>query len=260
MIILLHSSKTMRSPNGDGRRLRLPALLDRAARLAEYLKTLSPPRLEKIMELSPALAEKTHALLQAWTPGPDGLAPALDSFSGDIYSGLQVSELTRAERGYADETLFILSGLYGALRPEDGICPYRLEMGYRLPDPPFRSLPKFWSDSIAACLPSAGPVVNLAAAEYSQTVTRYLDPARLVTPKFLTLSPKTGQPAFVVVHAKIARGAYARWLLQERIRRVEELAGFSLIGYRPAPELSSPSEPVFVAEEFQGKGLSVRLK
>jgi cytoplasmic iron level regulating protein YaaA (DUF328/UPF0246 family) len=62
------------------------------------------------------------------------------------------------------------------------------------------------------------------------------------------------------VHAKIARGAFARWLIAERVRGVgDELAGFRDLGYAYNPARSTPREPAFVCEEFAGKGLSVRL-
>ena len=258
MIILLHSSKTMKSLPQPG--LRQPCLLDHARTLDASLKTLTPAELAKAMQLSPALAQKTHDLIAAWTDDPAAQTPAVDSFIGDIYSGLHANDLPPADRDYADETLRILSGLYGILRPYDGICPYRLEMGYKLPDPRFSSLYTYWGDAIAQCLPPDGPIVNLAAVEYSQTVTRYVDPARVVAPRFLTVSPKTGTPEFVVVHAKIARGAFARWLITHRITDPSEITGFDEIGYKYEESLSGEEGPTFVAETFEGKGLSIRLQ
>jgi uncharacterized protein len=258
MIILIHSSKTMRH-SGSGTRLRQPVLIDKARRLHTYLLTLSPEQLGRVMSISPALAEKTHALIAEWTAEPERQSLAIDSFTGDIYSGLHANDLPPDDREYADKVLRILSGLYGILRPYDGISPYRLEMGYKLPDPTFASLYAYWGDSIAATLPADGVVVNLAAEEYSQVVTRYIDPARVAAPRFLTVSPKTGQPVFVVVHAKIARGAFARWLITQRIEVVSDLSGFDDLGYHFAAELSSPESPTFVCETFGGKGLSIRL-
>jgi uncharacterized protein len=260
MIILLHSSKTMRQPSSGLVQPRPPQLLEKAQRLDTYLKTLSPAQLAKIMSISPALAQKTQELIAAWTSEPEEQSLAIDSFAGDIYSGLHANDLSPAERDYADQVLRILSGLYGILRPYDGIYPYRLEMGYKLPDPAFGSLYSFWGDAIAACLPGEGPIVNLAAAEYSQTVTRFVDAARIITPRFLTVSPKTGEPAFVVVHAKIARGAFARWLITSRIQDVSALPQFEDLGYRYTSDLSTAGSPAFVCETFQGKGLSIRLQ
>lgn len=260
MIILLHSSKTMRSSPDKDVRLREPQLLEKAKRLDTYLKTLSATQLTKIMSISPSLAEKTHALIAAWTAESEQQSLALDSFVGDIYSGLHANDLSPADRDYADQTLYILSGLYGIIRPYDGICPYRLEMGYKLPDPAFASLYTYWGESIAACLPNTGPIVNLAAVEYAQTVTPFVDAARIVVPKFLTISPKTGEPTFVVVHAKVARGAFARWLIRNRTTDIATLTQFDDLGYRFAQDLSSANSPTFVCETFGGKGRSIRLQ
>jgi uncharacterized protein len=259
MIILLHTSKTMRRSPGSSSPARQPCLLDRAQELAEYLKTISPGQLQKSMSLSPDLAVKTHALLAEWTSDSESQSLAIDSFKGDIYSGLHANDLPQADRDYADQVLFILSGLYGVIRPYDGICPYRLEMGYKLPDPRFSNLYKYWGDSITSCLPAEGPIVNLAADEYSKTVIPFVEADRIVAPRFLTVSPKTGKPAFVVVHAKIARGAFARWLIANRIQGISELAHFDEIGYSYDQVLSSPKNPAFVCETFEGKGLSIRL-
>jgi uncharacterized protein len=257
VIILMHSSKTMRTPASGTRPTGRPALLERAAELVAYLRTLSPRQLAKVMSVSADLAERTRDEYARWSTAPRDQAPAAESFVGDIYSGLRVDSFTAADRRYADAHLRILSGLYGILRPFDGICPYRLELGYRLPPGPYANLYTFWGTAIAEQLP-AGRIVNLAAAEYSRVVLRHVDAQRVVTPKFLTVDPKSGQPRFVTVHAKIARGAFARWLVTKRVKD-KDVAGFDDIGYAYDEALSSPAEPVFVCREFGGKGLSVRL-
>jgi cytoplasmic iron level regulating protein YaaA (DUF328/UPF0246 family) len=257
VIVLIHSSKSMRAGgDGDPSAVRgTPALLDRAVDLIEYLRTLTPARLAKAMGLSADLAAKTHATLAAWTTDPGAQLPAIDAFLGDIYSGLQVATLTPADRAYAHDHLRVLSGLYGIVRACDGIRPYRLEMGYRLPEPRYASLYRYWGSSIADQLPPTGPIVNLAAVEYSRAVLPAVDPSRVVTPKFLTKD--SGAPTFVTVHAKIARGAFARWIVAHRGRK--DLTEFAELGYRLDAALSTPREPCFVCTDFGGKGLSVRL-
>jgi cytoplasmic iron level regulating protein YaaA (DUF328/UPF0246 family) len=260
VIILMHSSKTMRPPTSGVEPGGVPVMLDRAEELVAFLRTLSPRRLAKIMNVSADLAAKTRDQYAGWSPEPDRQSPAAATFVGDIYSGLRVDSFTSADRAYADAHLRILSGLYGILRPFDGISPYRLEMGYRLPPGPYASLYRFWGASIAERLPASGRIVNLAANEYSRTVLPHVDPARVVTPRFLTRDPASKRPKFVVVHAKIARGAFARWLVTERVADTEDaIRRFADIGYRYDAALSDPGEPTFVCREFGGKGLSVRL-
>jgi cytoplasmic iron level regulating protein YaaA (DUF328/UPF0246 family) len=250
----------MRPPAEDSKITQVPGLLDKTKVLSTYLKTVPIEQIAKAMHVSPKLAEKTHALAASWTDKTNQQRATIDSFIGDIYSGLRVPEWTDADREYADKTLRILSGLYGILCPLDGIYPYRLEMGYKLPDQHFSNLYKFWGDTIAATLPKKLPIINLAAMEYSKVITDYVDTSRIITPAFLTLHPKTHEPTFVVVHAKIARGAFARWLIKERITDTKILPSFSDLGYIYDKDLSSVGAPAFICQSFGGIGLSVRLK
>ena len=279
MLILLHTSKTMRPTTAhQNYALREPSLAKESVTLSAYLKSLTVQQVQKTMALSSTKADQTYNLIQNFDPKHPTL-PALDIFLGDIYSGLQASSFTQADRDYTNNNkLFILSGLYGVLKPIDQIQPYRLEMGYRLPgnthdpsQPNITSLYEFWGDKIAKQLPKSQPIINLSAVEYTKAVLPYITGTKtikpleghenttIITPKFLTVSPKTGEPTFVTVHAKIARGAFARWLIQQRIEDLNKLKDFNEIGYKYVPELSSIEQPVFVAKEFKGLGLSVRL-
>ncbi len=236
-----------------------PALITKAQELADYTKTLSVKQLEECMQFSNTMAIKTHAILQEWNTDPATARPAIDSFLGDIYSGLQVQSLSSEDREYANSHLYILSGLYGVLRALDGIHPYRLEMGYKLPDEPYKNLYHYWAEALAAQLPNKQSIINVSAVEYTKAVLPHLPTAQIITPKFLTISAKTCKPTFVTVHTKIARGAFARWLIVHRIPSINQLPDFSDLGYKYDAQLSTDTEPVYICESFQGLGLSVRL-
>ncbi len=236
-----------------------PALIEKAKELRKYLLTLNPEQLMTSMKISRLLAEKVSLEYKDWNTDLVSQSAAVDAFLGDIYSGLQVKNWSESDRMFAQEHLRILSGLYGVLKPNDGIMPYRLEMGYRLPEESYKNLYKFWGSDIAEQLPQNGWIINLAAVEYSQTVTKFIDLGRFITPSFLTVSQKTGQPTFVTVHTKIARGAFANWMIKNRITSSSKLVEFCDLGYEFNPELSTASVPVFVCKTFGGLGLSVRL-
>ncbi|MES2876625.1 MAG: YaaA family protein [Patescibacteria group bacterium] len=258
LTILLHSSKTMRPAPASKDSPQSPGLMARATKLSDHLRSLTVEDIRTCMQLSPVKAEQTHQLIQSWTDDYAVQRPAIDAFLGDIYSGLQVQSFSDQDREYANDHLLILSGLYGGLRALDSIYPYRLEMGYKLPQKEFANLYAFWGDSIAKLIPAKNLVINLSAVEYTKAVLPYID-NQVITPKFLTISKKTGEPTFVTVHAKIARGAFAHWLITNRIQTQRKLVEFSELGYRYDSPLSTAQEPVFVCEEFKGLGLSVRL-
>ena len=260
MIIVIHTSKTMRpAPEVPELGLGVPCLLDQAKELQTSLRSLTVDEIQDMMHVSGSLAETTHTLTSSWTTRVASQRAVIDSFLGDVYSGLQVGMWTAEDRQYANEKMRILSGLYGILRPLDGIFPYRFEMGYKIPRTSFGGAYAFWGDLIARTIPSNEIVLNLSAVEYGKVVTKYIDRARIITPRFLTMSLKTGKPTFVVVHAKIARGAFAGWVVRDRIDTPDRLKEFSEIGYHYNAALSTPQEPVFVCEIFGGLGLSVRL-
>lgn len=258
-IILIHSSKTMRADFAITSESQTPVLLDKATTLAAYVANLSPKQLEKPMHLSPILAVKTHKVMNNWQADKAPQLLAIDAFLGDIYSGLRAAELTPEQRDYANDHLYILSGLYGVLKPLDGIMPYRLEMGYRFNDEPFTNLYSFWGCEIANALPVDKLIVNLSALEYTKAVIPYLENRTVISPRFLTRDPKTREPKFVVVHAKIARGAFARWMICNKIERAVQLTTFTDLNYTFDSSLSTATEPMFVCETFGGLGLSVRL-
>jgi cytoplasmic iron level regulating protein YaaA (DUF328/UPF0246 family) len=256
LTILLHSSKTMVSVP-PSRELTTPVFLAQSEELTDYLQELTIEQYQKTMHISAQLAAEVEDLFLSRLEMP--LSAAAETFRGDIYSGLRALEWNNDEKDFAQKHLKILSGLYGVLRPYDAIQPYRLELGYHLPDEPYKDLYNYWSDRIAETLPSDGPIINVTSDEYAKVVLPFLDPSRIITPVFLTQKETGKEPVFVVVHSKIARGAYARWLIRRGQPTVDGLEKFDDLGYVYDAERSSPSQPVYVCQQFGGIGLSQRL-
>jgi len=236
--------------------LGVPQLLPRAEELAAMWRSDSLADIQSRMKISATKANEVQQLFAKWSTQPASQVPAIDAFIGDIYSGLQTHTLTADDRTHAHRHMLILSGLYGGLRACDGITPYRLEMGYKLPNG--SGMYTYWGDAIAALLPvDAHVIVNLSAVEYTKALLPYTN-ATIITPKFLTVSAKTGKPTFVTVHTKIARGAFAHWLITQRIQDSSQLKQFIDLGYQYNATQSTPTEPVFICRTFGGLGLSVR--
>lgn len=245
MIILINSSKTMVAAPGS-EPLQRPALLRQAKELQETLKTLSAADLRKRMHLSADLAEATAALIARWNTRPKQQTAAIDAFRGDIYRGLLAETLTEQQRVYANETLRILSGLYGILRPFDGIMPYRLELMYPIAPNGYSSLYDFWGKAIAKTLPKQGMIVNLASEEYFRAIERFVDNKRVIEPQFLSRMTPDEEPKFVAVHAKTARGSFARWVIVSELTDPDRFCAFSELGYAYCPAGSTPARPLFI--------------
>lgn len=253
-IILLHSSKTMVDTQPTGA-LSVPAFQTQATELSAYIATLTHHEIRASMHVSESLATGVYSLYQQRSQ--QAASAAVEVFRGDIYSGLRARDWTERERQSAQRHLRILSGLYGILKPYDGIRPYRLEAATKLPLYP--NLYTFWGEQLAHTIDGATPVINLTSAEYTKLIIPYLRTQRVVTPTFLSMTAGETEPTFVAVHAKIARGAYARWLITHEDAALSDMASFNDLGYHYDEARSTHDAPVYVCQIFEGKGLSQRL-
>lgn len=259
MKILLHSSKTMKPQSTAVHTLTTPRFGGQATHLHKILASMRVDELAQLMAVNETLARDVKKHIDNWTIAAGGSAAAL-TFRGDIYSGLSASTWDETDARFAQDHLLILSGLYGLLRPFDEIKSYRLEMGYKLITSRNLPLDKFWTAELMHALDPDDTYVNLTANEYFKVIKKQLATSRVISPKFLTISPKTLQPVFVTVHAKIARGSFANWLIRNKIDDPTKITAYNELNYTYDHARSTESEPVFVCQEFGGLGLSVRLK
>ena len=255
MLFLISPAKTLDYdtplPAALQRRATEPLFMDEAAALIEVLRDRSASEVAALMDLSESLATLNVSRYRAWqrSPAPEQVRPAVRAFNGDVYDGLQAASLTTADLNWAQQHLVILSGLYGVLRPLDRLQPYRLEMGTALANPRGRDLYAFWGDRLAqwldAQLEGTRPavLVNLASVEYARAALRPALQARVVHCSFEDW--KDGQYKIISFFAKRARGLYARWAIQNRVRHVAQLARFEAEGYAFAPEASDTDRLVF---------------
>ncbi|WP_417701262.1 peroxide stress protein YaaA [Pseudophaeobacter sp.] len=229
-----------------------PAFQNDAIALNAVARGLSAPELMKLMHISEDLAKLNYDRFRDFAADPQAkdLRPAALAFAGDTYQGLEAASLEPEEMAWAQDHFRILSGLYGLLRPLDGLQPYRLEMGSRLKTPRGKNLYEYWGSQIAEALNAqaeqigAQVLVNCASQEYFGAVDLKALKLQVVTPVFMEL--KNGTPKIVSFYAKRARGAMARYVIQHRLCEAEALQGFDAGGYCYQPELSEPQKPVFL--------------
>ena len=126
---------------------------------------------------------------------------------------------------------------------------YRLEMGSRLRTERGKSLYDYWGIRIAEALNDEADrlntdwLINCASVEYFTAVKPDALRPRVITPQFLEEKP--GGPKVVSFYAKKARGAMARFIIQNRLSDPEAILDFDTGGYRYEPDLSSPGKPAF---------------
>lgn len=257
MLTVISPAKTLdyESPLPVGLAPTRPDFLADSAELIDILREYSPSQVASLMSLSDKLAALNVARFQSWQPDyaePDA-RPALFAFKGDVYTGLDVERLLATDLDRAQQHLRILSGLYGLLRPLDLMLPYRLEMGTELVNSRGKQLYDFWGDRITLALNQAlaeqgdEVLINLASNEYFRAVQTKKLKASIFTPQFK--DEKNGQFKMISFFAKKARGRMAAWLLQNDVRKPEDLRDFAVDGYQFNNALSSGQTLVFTRRE-----------
>lgn len=251
MLVLLSPAKSLNydaAPDAPAMTERLMA--DQTAILCKTTRGLSRRKLKSLMGISDDLAELNWQRFQAFNPdgAPDSEKQAALAFAGDVYIGMDAASLSGDDLGWAQDHIRILSGFYGLLRPLDAMQPYRLEMGTSLHTRRGESLYDFWADRISKQLNkdlgADETVVNLASNEYFKAVDKKALKARIVTCDFKDINEE-GKARTLGFFAKRARGAMARWIVENRADNVEELKSAEVDGYRFNASLSKGDTWVF---------------
>ena len=223
-------------------------------RLAKTARNLTLGKLKSQMNLSDDLARLNRDRFNAFETAPDAdiTRPAALAFAGDTYQGLEAETLDDDEMAWAQEHLRILSGLYGVLRPLDAIQPYRLEMGSRLKTRRGTNLYDYWRDGPAKALNAqaeatgSAALINCASQEYFGAVSLKALNIPVITPQFMEDKGDGKGPKIVSFFAKKARGAMARFIVQNRLKDPEAIRDFDSGGYAWQAEGSSKDRPLFV--------------
>lgn len=231
-----------------------PVFQSDAVRLAKTMRNLTLGDLKKLMNLSDDLARLNRDRFKVFSddPADDAVKPAAFAFNGDTYQGLEAKTLSKDDLDWAQDHLRILSGLYGVLRPLDALQPYRLEMGSRLKTRRGSTLYDYWGATIAKSLNAQAQavgtdtLVNSASQEYFGAVKPAALKLRVVTPQFMEI--KDDKPRIVSFFAKRARGAMARYIVENRLTDVSDIKGFTSGGYRFDADLSEGDNWVFARD------------
>ena len=217
-----------------------PEFLADAQLLARTLRSLGYEQVRDLWRCSDALARPNWNRV-ATTPedmarDPRLLSPAVLTYVGIQYQHLAPQVMTERELRWLSSHLRILSGMYGVLRPFDGVVPYRLEMQARLSMAGRRDLYEFWGRRPLEAMIADGTdiIVNVASKEYAKAVVPWARKAGLpvVTCIFGEARASDGRVVQRATEAKAARGAFVRWCAEKDVEKAEQLAGFAERGYR----------------------------
>ena len=228
-----------------------PMFLERAEMINAKLERKSKKALVELMDISQNLAEVNYQRYKEFhTPfTKQNARPAIYAFAGDVYTGLDAYSISTEKLDRLQDSLRILSGMYGLLRPLDLIQPYRLEMGTKLSVNRKKDLYALWKNDITEALnrelKNGELFLNLASVEYFKAIDEKKLKVPVISPVFKDF--KNGKLKIISFFAKKARGSMARFAIDHNISDLDGVKAFDYDGYLYSDEYTEKqNEPVFI--------------
>ena len=226
-----------------------PIFLKESERVNKILKKKSAKGLSKLMSISDALGQLNYERNQEWQLpfNSDNARQAIYAFNGDVYRGLDAYTITEDKLDTLQNSVRILSGLYGVLKPFDLMQPYRLEMGTKLPIGKNKNLYEFWKKNITKALNEELEddelFLNLASNEYFKAIDTKTLKVPVIDVDFKDL--RKGEYKTIGIFAKLARGLMTRYILDTNAKTIDDIKGFNYEGYGFSETMSKENKLVF---------------
>ncbi len=235
MYIVIAPSKTMTTTATKG--TTTPLFLNHANDLLAWLKTQSVAELQTLFAVNESIAQENYERFQDFDPKHH----ALFAYTGHQFKHLDAQGLSAEAQTYLNTHLFIMSGLYGLVKPTDTIGHYRLPMGVKK-DGVF--LKDVWKPLITKHL-HGETIINLASKEYTDAIDHHhVNMIDIVFKK-----EKKGKLTSHAMENKKMRGKFIHHMATNQIKTLDALKSVRIDGYAYQSSMSAAQTLVFVKPE-----------
>ena len=222
MLILIAESKTMTACDGSVSEIKYeshrPEFEEYAGRIMDSLRGSPPDRLVEELGISAAYSRKLSRMIYEF-PNKSLGAEAIEAFTGVVFKALDYKSLEDSEKQRLSRDLRIISSLYGLLRPDDIVKPYRFDFTTHVA-PGDTSLSAYWRPAVTESLlrllkrQDCTDILDLLPAD----AARYIDWTRIRERAGAIRTPHAGK-------LKTLRGRFLRHIIRENISHPSGLDG-----------------------------------
>lgn len=168
--------------------------------------------------------------------------PAIFAYDGLVFKQFGRDDFD--DLAYLNDHVYIISALWGLVKPLTGIADYRLYF-----DNEDMDLYEYWGDDLYKELYKDGDwVLNLASKEYTGTIRPFLkEDDRFVTVDFKDL--RDGKLKSIVAYMKQMRGRMLKEIITNKIEDIEKIKEIDIDGYYYDEDESTEDNLVFVRRD-----------
>lgn len=231
----------------------IPYFLEDTNYLVDILKTYSKDEVSSLMNLSDDLSSLNLSRYKKYGEADNLKCPSIFAFDGEVFSSMNRDSFDKSDLEFANNTLRILSGLYGVLKPYDMIEAYRLEMKSKFSHNTFNNLYTFWKSKITEFIISDldnhedNTLINLASLEYIKAID--LKKLKLshnfIDIGFMDFDSKSNSYKTKGLYAKKARGYMINFIVKNKVNNSSKLKKFNTEGYVFNEDLSTNEKFIF---------------
>ena len=254
MIVLIAESKTMSAGHdvsADSYMRHIPVLAYEADAIMRSLVSMPVSDLAGAVKISLAMARRLQQMIIGFGDKTYG-SEAIDAYTGVVFSALDYRSLSDDARAELRSRVRIISSLYGWLRPDDIIRPYRFDFTTRLA-PGQQSFAAYWRDAVTGCLldeigrTGCSTVLDLLPGDASRCIEwpRVAAVADVYKADFVEVQPGGILKTPSSNRLKTLRGELVRQIVTDNISDIGVLG--SLVGdsYMAEVSMHTPGHIVF---------------
>lgn len=223
----------------------VPMFLTQSKGIYNVLKSMSIEQLKQLYKANDKITLQNFERIQQYECD-QLLTPAIFSYVGIQYKYMAPGVLENSSLMYLQQHLYILSALYGVLRPFDGIITYRLEAQASLMIDN-KTIYQYFNESIATLISKEDYIINLASDEYYQMIKPNLNTnTKVIHIKFYELV--NGKLKTKATDAKMARGRMVQFMANNNVEDIHAIKQFNELHFTFDEALSNETTYIFIKQ------------
>lgn len=231
-----------------------PFFENEANQIMAYIKSMPIEEISQRLEISFPLAKKVYNMAYNF-PNKNQGNPAISEFTGEVFKALDYATFNQETKNFSKKHLFIVSSLYGILKTDDIIRPYRLDYKNECA-PAGGYLYNFWKTKNSTYL------IKLLKETNETEILNLLpnDASKCIDWQIIKASAKIERPNFKLIdangclrtpntsHLKKLRGQFLRHILNNRIDNFQTLYKIATMNFEVDIDQSQPGAPLVLCD------------